>query len=82
MLSAGNKMNVYSCADVMCDFGREGSVVHQQDIEVFDVVNEELLQSIRQMESSFLIVTVTDLWHGLVASKSSSHSVVDTCILV
>jgi hypothetical protein len=75
-------MNMYSCADVVGDFCREGSVVHQQDVEVFDVVNEELLQTIGQMESSFLIVTVTDLWHGLVASKSSSHSVVDTCILV
>ena len=32
------------------------------------------------MESGFLIVSITDFRHGLVASESSSHSVVDTWV--
>jgi hypothetical protein len=44
-------------------------------------MDKEFLQSIGEMESSFFIVSVTYLWHGLVASKSSSHSVVDTWIM-
>ena len=43
-------------------------------------MDEELLKSVGKMESGFLITAVTDLGHGLVASKSSSHSVIDTWI--
>jgi len=74
-----NKGKRYSGADLVGNFGAESSVVHQQNVEVSDVVDDEFLQAVGEMESGFLIVTVTDLWHWLVASESSSHSVVDTC---
>ena len=62
----------------MGNLGTESSVVHQQHVQIAHVSNNELSQSVGKVESSFFIVTITDLWHGLVASESSSHSVVDT----
>jgi len=64
------------------NFGTESSIVHQKNVQIFDVVDNELFQTVWQVESSFLIVSVTDFWHGLVASESSSHSVVDTWIVI
>ena len=62
----------------MSDFGAEGSIVHEEDVEVLGVSDEELFEAVGEMESGFFIVSVSDFGHGLVASESSSHSVVDT----
>ena len=51
---------------------------HQQNVQIIHVFNNELSQFVRKVESSFLIVTITYLWDGFVASESFSHSVVDT----
>jgi hypothetical protein len=61
------------------NFSTESSVVHQQNIKITNVSDNEFSKAVGKMESSFLIVTITDLWHGFVASESSSHSVIDTC---
>lgn len=37
-----------SAADVVCDLSSEGLVVHQEDIEFPDVVDEELLETVRE----------------------------------
>ena len=62
----------------MGDLGAESSVVHQEHVQIAHISHNKLSQSIGKVESSFLIVTITDLGHGFVASESSSHSVVDT----
>ena len=62
----------------MSNFGTESSIVHQKNVKIGGVSNDELSKAIGEMESGFLIISVTDFGHGLVASKSSSHSVVDT----
>ena len=62
----------------MSDFGTESSIVHQKNVKIAGVSDEELFKAVGEMESGFFIVSVTDFGHGLVASKSSSHSVVDT----
>ena len=71
----------YSSTDAVSDFGTESSVVHQKNVKVSCVFDEEFFKAVGEMESSFFIVSVTDLWHGLVASESSSHSVIDTLII-
>ena len=62
----------------MSDFGTESSIVHQKNVKIAGVSDKELFKAVGEMESGFFIVSVTDFWHGLVASESSSHSVVDT----
>ena len=69
----------YSGTDAVSDFSAEGSIVHQENVEVLGVFDEELFKAVGEMESGFFIVSVSDFGHRLVASKSSSHSVVDTC---
>ena len=64
----------------MSNFCAESSIVHEENVQVADIMNEEFFKTIGQVESGFLIASVTDLGHGLVASKSSSHSVVDTWV--
>jgi hypothetical protein len=71
-------MHRYSGADVVSDFRTESSIVHQENVKIAGVSDEELFKAVGEMESGFFIVSVTDFWHGLVASESSSHSVVDT----
>ena len=64
----------------MSDFSTEGTIVHQEDVKVANVMYKELFEAIGEMESGFFIISVTDFRHGFVASESSSHSVVDTWI--
>jgi hypothetical protein len=60
------------------DFGTECSIVHQKNVKIAGVSDEELFKAIGKMESGFFIVSIADFGHGFVASESSSHSVVDT----
>jgi hypothetical protein len=62
----------------MGDFSAEGPVVHEEDLQVFIIPHEELLEAIRQVESGLAVAAVAAFRHGLVATEAASHSVVDT----
>ena len=62
----------------MSDLSAEGSVVHEEDVEVLGVVNDEFLQAIGEEELGGVVRAVSDFGHLLVASESSPHAVVDT----
>ena len=62
----------------MSDFSTEGSVVHEENIEVLRIVNNEFLKSVGKEELGCVVRAISDFRHLLVASESSSHSVVDT----
>jgi hypothetical protein len=62
------------------DLGAEGAVVHEQHLQVFGVVDHELLQPVGEEEFGSIVRTVTDLGHLLVAPEASPHTVVDACI--
>ena len=66
----------------MGDFGTEGSVIHEKNIEVFHVAHNELLEPIRQMISGLFVRAVTDFGHGFVSSESAPHPIVDALISV
>jgi hypothetical protein len=59
----------------MGDFSAEGPVVHEEDLQVFIIPHEELLESVRQVESGLAVAAVAAFRHGLVAAEAS-HSVV------
>jgi hypothetical protein len=62
----------------MGDFGTEGTVVHEKNIEIADVVDNELLESVGEVELGSVVRAVSDFGHFFVASKATTHSVVDT----
>ena len=62
----------------MSEFSSEDSVIHQQQFKVSFVSDNEGLETTFSHESSGLISSVTNLGHGLVASESSSDSVINT----
>jgi len=62
------------------DFAAEGTVVHEEDVEILGVVNHELLEAVGQEELGGVVGAVADLGHLLVASKSASHSVVNAWV--
>ena len=66
----------------MSDFCAEGAVVHEKDVKVLDISDCELLEAIRKIVSGFIVRSITNLGHFLVASESSSHSVVDTYMVL
>jgi len=60
------------------EFSSEDSVIHQQQFKVSFVGDDEGLETTSSHESSGSIGSVTNLGHGLVASESSSDSVINT----
>jgi hypothetical protein len=68
-----------SGADVMCDFSAEGAVVHEEDVEVLGVVDEELLESVGEEVLGGVVRAVSDLGHLLVASEATTHAVINAC---
>ena len=65
----------------MCNLSTEGSVIHEEDIEILGVVDDELLQSVGEEELGGVVTSVADLGHLLVSSKATTHAVVDTCVM-
>ena len=42
-------------ADVVGDFGTESSIIHEENVEIFNIVDEEFLETVGKMESSLLV---------------------------
>lgn len=47
-------------------------VVHEQEVEVGDVLNEEFFVAGREEVLGLLVGTITDLWHGELSLEPSS----------
>lgn len=65
----------------MCDLSAEGPVVHEEDIEVLNIMDYKFLQAVREEELGGVVTSVADLGHLLVSSKATTHAVVDTCVM-
>jgi hypothetical protein len=59
------------------DLTAEGSVVHEEDVEVTSIVNYEFLEAVRQEELGGVVRSISNLRHLLVSSESSSHAIVN-----
>jgi hypothetical protein len=64
----------------VCDFSAEGAVVHEEDIEILGVVDDELLQPVGEEELGGVVGAVSDLGHLLVASEATAHAVVNAWV--
>ena len=71
-------MMIYPGADVVCDFSAEGSVVHEKNFEIFDIVDDELLEAVGEVVLGGVVWAIADFWHFLVASEATTHPVIDT----
>lgn len=69
----------YPGADVVSDLGAEGSVIHEEDIEILGVVNNEFFEAVGEVEPSSSVWPVADFGHLLVASEAATHSVINAC---
>ena len=54
------------------------SVVHKEQFNIFFVTDEQLLESVGQEMSGLSVVLITNGWHGLVASVSTTNSAINT----
>ena len=61
----------------MSDLTAEGSVVHEEDVEVTSIVNYKFLEAVRQEELGGVVRSISNLRHLLVSSESSSHAIVN-----
>ena len=62
----------------MGDFSAENSVVHEEQLNIFLVADEHLLETISQEVSGFMILLVTNLWLLKLSSESSSGRAINT----
>ena len=64
--------------DCVGDFSAVGSVVHEEEFNIFWVSNEQLFEPIWQEVSGLSVGSLTDTWHHLVASVLTSDSAINT----
>lgn len=64
--------------DVVSNLGSIGAVVHQEQLELLDVLDGELQETVRQKVASLLVRAVADLGHGGLAAETTAHGVIDT----
>ena len=62
----------------MCDLGRVGLVMHEQNLQLGSVVHNELLEAGGKNELGLLVGSVTDVSHRCVALEAPAHSAIDT----
>lgn len=64
--------------DAMGDLTAVDAVLHQQHLQLLDVMDEELLEASRQHVTGAGVRSVTDVGHQVLALKATTHSVVNT----
>lgn len=62
----------------MGDLSSVLAVVHEEDLELLDVVDAELVEAAGEEETGLLVVSVTAAGHGTVALKSATDSVINS----
>lgn len=62
----------------MSDLSAVHTILHHQNFEFLDVVNEELLEAGWEHMESTLVGTVTNIWHQVLALEATTYSVVNT----
>jgi len=78
LLRLGDDFDSLSRADGVGDLGGEGMVVHEEEVNIVDVVDEEGLVAGRHHVSRLPVGAVTNLWHGSLSLESSSDTIIDT----
>jgi len=77
-LCALEDLNPLAGGDTVGDLGGVGLVVHEQEVDLVGVVDEELAQPARHQVSGLLVASVTDGRHGQLALEAAADSVIDT----
>ncbi len=77
LLGAVDDLDSLSGRDVVRNFRRKHAVVHQNHVQVGQVLDAELLEAVGQHVSRLCIRAVADFGHGDLALESAAHSVVD-----
>jgi hypothetical protein len=61
------------------DLGAESTVIHEEDIKVLDVMDNEFFEPVGKEELGSVVGAVSDFGHLLVASEATTHPVVNAC---
>merc|ERR1712055_432352 len=64
-------------AHAVRNLGGEGLVLHEQHLELCNIVNEEALQAVRAHVLGLLVGAVADAGHEELALEAATHPVVD-----
>lgn len=78
LLGAGNDVDALAGRDGRGNLGGVGAVVHEEEVEVLDVVDEEGLVARGHHEAGLLVGTVADLGHGDHAAEATADTTVNT----
>ena len=62
---------------VVCNLGGVGLVVHEKNLQLGSVVDDELLEARGQDEPGLLVGPVTDVGHRRVALEAPAHSAIN-----
>lgn len=62
----------------MANLGGVGAVVHEQQVEITDVVDQESLEVVWTEEFSSLVRSISNFHHRSVSFEATAHARVDT----
>lgn len=62
----------------MSDFGAVDAVLHQQDLQFSDIVDQEFLEASWEHVAGALVGTITNVWHQILSLEATTYSVVNT----
>lgn len=78
LLGAGKDVDTLSCRYRVRDLCGEGGVVHEEEVNIGDIVDEESLVAAGHQVAGFAVGAVSDLGHSSLALEASADTVVDT----
>merc|ERR1719369_1682578 len=64
--------------DGVGDLGSVHAILHQQNLQIRNVVHQEFLKSVGADVFGLLVASVTDVGHFILTLEAATHSVVDT----
>jgi hypothetical protein len=65
-------------ADGMSNLGTVNAVLHHQNFQLADVVDDELLEAIREHMTGLSGRAITDVWHQVLSLEATSDTIVNT----
>lgn len=65
-------------ADGMCHLGAVDAVLHHQDLQLADVVDDELLEAVREHMTSLSVGAIADVGHQVLSLEATSDAIVNT----
>lgn len=65
-------------AHSVCNLSAVDAILHHQDLELANVVDDEFLEAIGQHMTGLSVAAITDVWHEVLTLEATTDAIVNT----